>query len=183
MQHDYGNIGFKSAGRRKPTILEFFRGSDIVAWQGRIERQLSEYVDENVDARNYDYADKLRTYLQTWRGHQITGSVNIETVTALETAAAQLAVDQWRYRDYFSNLRDQLRKLKASVEELPMSDVVPPEDRGPSSAPPSSFGAQREAPPGGGAPGATPDVPDAGVDAAAALTGEAPQDTDEEPAE
>ncbi len=161
---DYENLGRLSFVQR-PILLEFYRGVDIVSWQGKIERQLQKYVDEAVESRNHVYADKLREFLKTWRAHQLTGSINVETINALETATAQVAVDPWKYQDYFGNLRDQLRRLKASVEELPMNDVVPPEERGPGAgAPPDDFG-----------PESGEGTADLGANAAAgALVGEAP---------
>lgn len=156
MSTDYANLGFKSVRRHRPPVLEAFKGTQIVAWHGKIERQLQDYVSENVEARNHAYADKLRALLQIWRDNPLTGSINVEVINSLLTAAQVLAVDEWRYRDYFSNLRDSLRQLKASVEELPNTDEVPPEMRGPSSSPPSSFGPTEEPPPGGAPPGEEP---------------------------
>lgn len=143
---DYNDLA--AAGYvKQPPLMEAYRGVDVVAWQGRIERQIEMYVDENQESRNYVYADKLREFLKTWRANTFTGSINVETIDVLEAATAQLAVDNWRYQSYFSNLRDQLRKLKASVEELPFDDVVPPEQRSPESGPPvQDFGAEEKAP-------------------------------------
>lgn len=165
-----------SWGPRK--IAEAFKGTAIVAWQGKIERQLQDMVSENTESRNHAYADKLRAYLELWRSNPLNGSINVETIDSLLSGAEVPAVDNWKYNNYFSNLRDKLRQLKASVEELPMSDTVPPDERGPSSSPPSSFGPTDEPPP--------PDQVNVNVDnegaddktaddAAAALTGEAPE--------
>jgi hypothetical protein len=162
--YDLESLSFVQAQARKPALLEYYRGTDIVGWWGKIEKQIQKYVDEASEARNYTYADKLREFLKTWREHELTGSINIETVEALIAASAQVAVDPWIYRDYFSVLRDQLRRLKASVEELPMTDIVPPAERAPGlGAPPSEFGGTREAPLPAGAEGAAemPEAPGA----------------------
>lgn len=170
MRRTFEDLG--STGAYGAALLESFRGVDIVAWQGKIERQLSQYVNENAEARNFVYADKLREFLKVWRDHTLTGSINVETVDLLEAAAAQLAVDPWRYQNYFSNLRDQLRKLKASVEELPVDGIIPPNERRGGSAPPATSEVpQAEAPRGEAGEGAS----DLGAAAAAGeLGGEAP---------
>lgn len=178
---------FSTAPRR---ISEAFKGTSIVTWYGKIERQLDGFVNENEQARNHNNADKLRSFLRLWRENKIDGSLNIEPVENLLAGTEVSAVDPWKYNNYFSHLRDQLRKLKASVEELPVGSEVPPEQRAPSSSPPSSFG-PTETPPAGAAVAAEPGAPaeellstdstqnaDA---AAAALTGEAPPETEEEP--
>ena len=137
-----------------PTRLEeLYSGQEVVAWQGRIERQLIKHIEEYEAARNPGYADKLRSYLQIWRQHQLTGSLNIETIDALSAATEVLGVDPWKLQTYFSNLRDNLRRLKASVEELPL-DVQ------------SSGGDEGMGPPmggGGGMGGEPPPAPGEGA--------------------
>jgi len=137
-------------GDRRPVLLgEMYSGQDIVAWHGRIERQLMDNIEEYEAAKNPGYSDKLRAFLvDVWRLHPITGSINVETLDALLTAAGVLAVDPWKMQNYFSNLRDQLRKLKASVEELPLDAFSAAHD---SPAPPMSSpsGPEPEAEPGG----------------------------------
>lgn len=171
---DYANLGFNSSRRPRPWLLEAFRGTAIVGWQGKIERQLDDFAAEAVEARNNVYADKIRAYLALWRANPLNGSINVETIETLLAASEVPAVDDWRFSDYFSNLRDQLRKLKASVEELPMGEVVPPDGRAPSSSPPSSFGPS-ETPPPGTPPGPETEPGNETDTAAAALTGEAPE--------
>lgn len=100
-------------------INEAFRGQDIVVWYGGIERQLISLVDKYRNSKQFEDASKVEQYLITWRRHQITGSINRSSIESLESAAAQLAVDGWKSQNYFSALRDQLRKLVASEEELP----------------------------------------------------------------
>jgi hypothetical protein len=107
------------------TLTEAFSGVAIVAWYGTIERQLEEMIDKSEANRNHPYANSLRQFLKTWRENEISGSINRETLDVLKSSAAQLAVSDWKYANYFSNLRDQLRKLVASEEELPRE--APPE--------------------------------------------------------
>ena len=139
-------------------MLEGYAGTDVVEWHGRVERQLQGYIREFSEVKNHEYTDKLREFLRIWRDNQLTGSINIETVNTLLASADLFAVDGWKLQDYFSHLRDNLRKLKASAEELP---VLPPGEEpegGPEMSPrgaprgvtpgePSQdFGPQREAP-------------------------------------
>lgn len=190
---DYSNLAWRSsqpvpvppAIDREPSfslgarrVSEAFKGTAIVGWQGKIERQLQAMVGENTEARNHAYADKLRAFLELWRANPLNGSINVETISNLLSGTEVPAVDDWRYNNYFSNLRDKLRELKASVEELPMTDEVPPDQRAPSSSPPASFGPTEEPPPGAEpAPEEVPIEPEAEADqAAAALVGGAPED-------
>lgn len=167
---------------RPRRIQEAFKGTAIVGWQGKIERQLQAMVAENTEARNHAYADKLRAYLELWRSNPLNGSINVETVDSLLSGAEVPAVDDWKYSNYFSNLRDKLRELKASVEELPMTDEVPPDQRAPSSSPPASFGPTEEPPPAAAPTEVTVEEPSAEADqAAAALNGGAPENEIEEP--
>lgn len=164
---------YESLGRLEhPTdceLLEAYSGVSAVSWYGSIERQLVSMESTYKSARNEAYATKIHTFLQTWRDNEITGSINRETIEILEAAAEQLAVDPWRLANYFSNLRDQLRKLLASMEELPLGDMVQAQPRRRKAAPPNSFGA-RKGPPG----------PEGGADAAGAegAPGTAPADAE-----
>lgn len=135
-------------------LLEGYSGTQIVQWQGNIERQLLGKIEQAEDNRNTVYADKLREFLKIWREHEITGSINVEDLQPLLSASKVLAVDPWNLGNYFSNLRDQLRKLIAAAEQLPaMGPEAPtPPGRGAPSAPPSSFGPE-ETPPTMGADG------------------------------
>lgn len=137
-------------------MLEAYSGVDIVAWYGNIERQLINMENDYEAVKNGAYVDKIHTFLGTWRDNEISGSVNREVIEVLLAATSQLAVDPWKLANYFSNLRDQLRKLIASMEELPLDSMVEPRAfRGRSSKPsgPNSFGPTDEPPSGGGAPG------------------------------
>jgi len=140
---------------------EAFTGTAIVQWFGNIERQLTRMLEENEASRNFVYADKLRQFIKTWRENEITGSLNRDTLQILKTATEQLSVDAWNLANYFSNLRDQLRKLLASEEQLPRGgDELDDKMGGPGggspggSMPPLSpeFGPEKEVP--GGMPGA-----------------------------
>lgn len=147
----FEDLAFRSYAPRKPHLIEAFRGKDVVDWQGKIERQLIDSLKEEEDAKNHAYADKLRQFLQIWRAHPFTGSVNIESVQALTTPSDVLAVDDWKYQNYFSNLRDSLRELAASLEELPPDGLVEPDERGPGAgAPPNDFGPTGKPAAGGG---------------------------------
>lgn len=135
-------------------LLEAYSGTSVVSWYGNIERQIVSMIDQYESAKNDEYADKLRVYLQTWRDNPISGSINVETLQVLEAATAQNAVDPWKLANYFSNLRDSIRKLIAAQEELPTGDAGDqPGSRAKSSPrPPSDFGANAT-PPAGGAGG------------------------------
>jgi len=140
-------------------VAEAFDGTKIVQWYGNIERQLTRMLEENEAARNFVYADKLRTFLKTWRENEITGSMNRETLQILKATTEQLAVEPWNLGNYFSNLRDQVRKLIASEEQLPRVATEPGDKMGGpgggagrGSMPPLSpeFGPEGEAPGAGG---------------------------------
>jgi hypothetical protein len=142
-------------------LPEAYDGSKIVKWAGTIERQLSHMLEEYEATRNYVYADKLRTFLKTWRENEITGSMNRETLNVLKSVTDQLAVEPWNLGNYFSNLRDQFRQLIASEEQLPRVATEPSDKMGGpgggasgGSMPPLSpeFGPEGEAPGAGGPP-------------------------------
>lgn len=161
--HDYESLSWLDFSIRKPeTLHEAFSGTAIVSWHGKIERQLVNLLADAEKGRNYTYADKLREFLKIWRANEITGSLNRETIEILKSAADMLSVDQWNMSDYFGSLKDQLRILIASEEQLPRGMEEPGNDPmagggGGGGAPPMSpsFGADAEGP--GGAGG----VPDA----------------------
>jgi hypothetical protein len=117
--HDYESYGTLDLNRLSPVLLEQYSGAAVVGWHGKIERQLVNALDDAEKGRNYVYADKVREFLRIWRQNEITGSVNRETLETLKAAADVLAVDNWNLQSYFSSLRDQLRILVASEEELP----------------------------------------------------------------
>jgi hypothetical protein len=117
--HDYESFGVLNFNVQNPVLLEAYSGTAIVQWYGNIERQLGRLLDDAEKGRNWPYADKVREFLRIWRDNEITGSLNREQIDILKSASDVLAVDSWNLKNYFSNLRDQLRKLIASEEELP----------------------------------------------------------------
>lgn len=117
--YDYESYGMLDFNRHEPELLEAYAGTSIVTWSGRIERQLDGFLADAEKGRNWPYADKIREFLRIWRDNEITGSLNRETLDILKSAADVLAVDAWNLKNYFSSLRDQIRKLIASEEELP----------------------------------------------------------------
>lgn len=112
--------------KHKKFFAEAYKGSDIVGWWGGIERQLVGMLDRYEQDKSYTEADKVRTFLEVWRGHKLTGSISAEDVQALADGSSILAVDKWKAADYFSSLRDSLRKIQASEEELPR--IGPPQE-------------------------------------------------------
>lgn len=119
MIHDYESWGRIDYGRHRPVLLEAYSGTDIVQWQGKIERQLVNMLKEAEQGHNYPYADKLRSFLEVWRANEIGGSINREPIETLSAAAQMLSVDNWKFSDYFSTLRSNLSTLLASEEQLP----------------------------------------------------------------
>jgi len=148
--HDYESWGAADSAQEVPYMLESYKGSSIVSWQGNIERQIADMVEKYTANRNFPYQDKLRQFLQIWRKYPISGSINRETLDPLESAADILAVDNWKLSNFFSNLRDQIRRLVASEEELPRptgdEEPAPGSGGGSMAAPPSTFGPQKEQP-------------------------------------
>ena len=164
--HDFESQGWVDYNRAQPVVVESFRGIDVVAWHGNIERQVNGFLNDVAKSQNWPYADKLREFLKIWRENSITGSLNRETLDTLKTPAEILAVDNWTFGNYFSNLRDRLRMLIASEEELPRDMDMGGEEplRGTSrgrGAPPLNpqFGPEEMPPPGGGGPGGPGGMP------------------------
>jgi hypothetical protein len=119
--HDYESMGQQlDFSQRSPLLLEAYAGTSIVQWYGNIERQLGRLLDDAEKGRNWPYADKVREFLRIWRDNEITGSLNRETLDILKSCLGRA---RGRFVEpqelFFSNLRDQLRKLVASEEELP----------------------------------------------------------------
>lgn len=163
--HDYESFAVLDFNRYEPVLLEAYAGTAIVQWFGNIERQLGSMVDDAEKGKNWPYADKVREFLKIWRGNEITGSLNREEIDILKSASDILAVDSWSLKNFFSNLRDQLRKLIASEEQLPRDMDMDANDPtagggGGRGAPPMSpdFGPQDNAPGTDGQPGDIPPV-------------------------
>ena len=127
MYTNYEAWGLYGQDRSLPHVLESYKGTDIVQWYGTIERQLNDKIRQAENNRNTVYTDKLRAFAKVWKNHELTGSVNREDVDALSSAAEMLKEDPWNQANYFSNLFTQLKRIIASVEELPMAA---PEDMG-----------------------------------------------------
>lgn len=186
--HDYESFIFLDFQARRPELLETYEGKSIVRWHGKIEGQLKNLLDDAEKGRNFPYADKLREFLKIWRGNEITGSINREVLDTLKAASDMLAVDSWDLSSYFRSLRDELRVLIASEEQLPrdvdmnQNDPMagggghggggPPmsPDFGPEDGAPGGEGGEGGMPGGGGAPmggpGGEPMNPDAEADLA-----------------
>lgn len=167
--HDYESLGFLDWKLRHPEIMEAFQGTAIVGWYGKIEGQLVNMLNDAEKGRNFTYADKLREFLKIWRANEITGSINRETLEILKGASDILAVDQWNFNAYFRSLRDQLKVLIASEEQLPRGMEEPGNapmagGGGGGGAPPMSpaFGAEENAPGGEGGAGGLPEMPGGG---------------------
>lgn len=162
--HDYESYGVLDFNREDAAILEAYSGTSIVQWYGNIERQLGRLLEDAEKGRNWPYADKIREFLRIWRDNEIDGSINRETLDILKSASDVLSVDSWNLKNYFSNLRDQLRKLIASEEELPRDLDMNANDPmkgggGGRGAPPMNpeFGPQDDGP---GGDDTQPDMPD-----------------------
>jgi len=160
--HDYESMGLLDLSIRRAELVEAFAGTAVVGWHGKIERQLVNLLNDAEKGRNYAYADKVREFLKIWRANEITGSINRETLEILKSAADILSVDQWNLSAYFGSLKDQLKVLIASEEQLPRGAEDTGNEPfagggGGGGAPPMapSFGPDEEAPPGaeGGAGG------------------------------
>lgn len=164
--HTYEDMGHLDTARFVP---EAFAGTAIVQWYNNIERQLTRMLEENEAARNFNYADQIRTFLKTWRENEVTGSMNRETINVLKASTEQLSVQSWNLANYFSNLKTQLAKLLASEEQLPRVATEPGDKMGgpgggaPGGALPPltpEFGPEGELP--GGAPGPAGGMPPEG---------------------
>jgi hypothetical protein len=117
--HCYEDFQFLPQVPGNEVLAESYRGSEIVEWYSRIGDQLQNMLDNQEAARNYENADRLRAFLNTWREHEITGAINVDEIDPLKAAADQQAAAKWELRSYFSSLKGQLAKLIASEEELP----------------------------------------------------------------
>ncbi len=142
MIRDYESLAFISVN--KNILAEAFRGTDLVSWHGSIENQLVNFVEDFKNKKNDTYAQKVQQFLDTWRAHKFTGSINVEDIDPMEAAASQLAVDNWNLRTYFSSLRDRLKQIKASEEELPRMEPEEAPSKSKVSSPLTKFGAEKE---------------------------------------
>lgn len=160
--HDYESMWMGQAPVVNPPLLEYYSGTQVVRWWGVIERQLKDKISKYEAQRNQPYADKMRAFAKVWKEHELTGSINRETVDALKTAASVLGDDPWTEGNYFSNLTSSLQVLLASEEQLPRIDEPnEPSDGGGlgTGAPVGDFGPEKEMTPDGGNPG-NPEEPE-----------------------
>ena len=130
------------------SVNEAFSPTSLVLWHGKIEKHISDLIDRYANQHNVEYVNKLREFLRLWRSYPISGSVNIEELTPLEAAASTLAVDSWKLSNYFTALRDRIRAVIASQQELPAIDAgYTAGNRRSQPRPPSTFGASKTAGP------------------------------------
>lgn len=167
--HDFESLAYVNWNNHAPAIMEAYKGEDIVRWWGKIERQLQSLLADAEKSRNYPFSEKLRGYLTVWRDNQLTGSINVEDLKPLESAADMLARDTWTLGSYFGSLRDSLRVLQASEEALPRGNADQGNDplaggggggiggggppMAPDFGPEGEMGGEEGAPGGGGGPG------------------------------
>lgn len=186
--HDYESFGTLNFRQASPSLYESFSGVSIVDWYGRIERQIQNMVEDAVKGRNKPYEDRLRNFLKIWRDNEIDGSLNREPIDILAATCDTLAVDStWTCSNFFSVLRDRLRAIVASEEQLPRDVDMNANDplrggggAGGAGAPPvlnPDFGPTQDGPPGPG-----DEAPeDEGKDMGPLPTGEEPLPGEEEP--
>src|SRR4051812_818171 len=101
MYHDYESFWMGPRPALQFPMLEAYRGVDVVKWWGQIENTLIDNIEKYVAVRNKEYVDKLEAFLRVWREHKIDGSINRETLDALESATEVLAVSDWDLDKYF----------------------------------------------------------------------------------
>lgn len=145
---DYETLGLigDQLQHARPCVLETYAGADIVAWWGTILNQLENMKTRSEEGGNDEYVTLLGRFLRTWNENELTGSVNAEDVKALKTAAEWAGTLPWNFSNYFRSLTNWLRKLQASLEQLPMT-ATPERDTGGGGGMPagtSTFDAEKE---------------------------------------
>lgn len=165
MFQDFESAAFASEMRFLPEALdlrtrrygvridEVFKGTQIVAWHGAINRQLDNMIKTAESQNNAAYTAKLRKFQNLWQVHEPGGSINRETIDPLVAASDMLATDEWRMKQYFQSLNTSLKTLVASLDELPVAGTPPPMPgrSGGGGPPPADFGPEDG--PGGGPDG------------------------------
>jgi len=117
-----------------------------------IEDFLQRKLDDQEAARNYENADRLRAFLNTWRDNELTGSISVDQLRPLKAAAEQASAIKSSLRPIFTSILRNLRKLIADEEELPrgidQNANDPMAGGGMGAAPPMSpdFGPDKEKP-------------------------------------
>lgn len=126
---DYEYLGHLSSVQYSPHILEAYAGADIVQWWGNILHQLGDMKTRAEETGNDEYVSLLARFIRTWNENELTGSVNAEDVKSLKTASEWAGALPWNFSNYFQALSNWLRRLQASIEQLPMTSS-PPADSG-----------------------------------------------------
>jgi hypothetical protein len=129
---DYDSLAVMGAqlSHVTPCLLEVYSGGDLVVWQGNIERQLQAMAEKAANVGNRDYERLIKQFLAQWKENALTGSLNIDTLQKLKLSAEWAAEYPWTFNNYFSVLRDQLRKVIAVTgEELPVMPVQPEKNK------------------------------------------------------
>lgn len=103
---------------KKPALLEFYRGVDIVGWYNTIGGQIETFINEQDEAGNREYRNKLDAFKRIWDSNSPTGAINIEQINRLSDAATLLSKDEWNYANYFRLLSGNLSKIIASEQQL-----------------------------------------------------------------
>jgi hypothetical protein len=154
---DYESMGVVSERIQRdsapPELLsETLSGSQVSSWYSMIEDFLQRKLDDQEAARNFENADRLRAFLNTWRDNELTGSISVDQLRPLKAACEQASAVKSGLRPIFSSLLRNLRKLIADEEELPrgidQNANDPMAGGGLGSAPPMSpdFGPDKEKP-------------------------------------
>ncbi len=151
--HDYESMGaIQNIEEAQVPVLETLSGSQVVSWASMIEDFLQRKLDDQEAARNYENADRLRAFLNTWRDNELTGSISVDQLRPLKAAAEQASAIKSALRPIFTSILRNLRKLIADEEELPrgidQNANDPMAGGGMGAAPPMSpdFGPDKEKP-------------------------------------
>lgn len=119
MIRDYEFLGHASMQVYQPAIIEAYAGADIVQWWGTILGQLRDMKERTEENGNEEYATRLAKFIRTWEENELTGSMNIESIRNLKTASEWAGAMDWNFANYFETLTNWLRRLTASIEQLP----------------------------------------------------------------
>lgn len=128
MRHSYEDWGAATAAPPALDMLEAFNGVSIVRWFNTVKFKLQKMIEEQEANRNHEYANLVRTFLNTWQANPITGSINRETLEILKAASEPLSVMKWAPASYFQGLATSIDELIADQEQLPSG--VPTDQNG-----------------------------------------------------
>jgi hypothetical protein len=138
-------------------LLDSYSGASIVRWYNSIKFKLREMIRHQEANRNFEYADLLRTFSNTWEKNALTGSINRETLDVLKAGSEPYAKMDWNQQTFFAGLNTSLDELIADQEALPTGvdtdQNMPMAGGAGGSMPPlgTDFGPEEE-PPGGAPP-------------------------------